>query len=58
MPLVKRLLKIGNSRMVVLPASWLRYHEEETGRPIEELLMQVNGEITLRVRGKRRSSKK
>lgn len=50
MPLIKPLTKIGHSRFIVIPASWLRYHEEKTGRPVEELLMELNGEITLRVR--------
>lgn len=43
--------------MVIIPAKWLRYHEEEIGEPIKQLLMELNGEITLRVREKRRRKK-
>lgn len=57
MPLVRRLLKVGTSRAIAIPPDWLREHEAKTGRPIEELLMELNGEITLRVREKRRKKK-
>lgn len=57
MPLVKPLTKVGNSKMIVIPASWLKYHEEETGRPIDELLMELNDGIILRIREKRRKKK-
>ncbi len=50
MPLVKKLVKVGNSRMVSIPPDWLKFYEDKTGVPIEELLMELNGEIKIYVR--------
>jgi len=50
MPLVKKLIKVGNSRAVVIPPDWLKFYEQKTGIPIEEVLMELNGEITIYVR--------
>lgn len=49
MPLIRRLIKVGNSRAVVIPPSWLRYYEEKAGQPIDEILMELNDVITLAV---------
>ncbi len=47
MPLVRKIIKVGNSRAVIIPPDWLRYHEAKTGEPIKEMLMEVNSTITL-----------
>jgi hypothetical protein len=49
MPLERRLIKVGDSRAVILPADWLKYYESKLGRPIETLLMEINDTITIRV---------
>ena len=49
MPLVRKLFDIGGSRAVVLPADWLKYYEDKIGRKIEEVLIEVNGSLTIRV---------
>ncbi len=49
MPLKRKLIKVGNSRAVVIPPDWLRYYEDKTGQPIEEILMELNNVITLTV---------
>lgn len=46
MPLVQRIIKHGGSRGIVLPASWLR-HVEQTSGPVCEVLLEVNGSITV-----------
>lgn len=49
MPLVKKLITIGKcSRAVVIPAEWLSYYERQ-GLSIENILMELDGEITIRV---------
>ena len=48
MPLLKKLIKIGNSRAVIIPASWLKYHEDRQGKVVE-ILMELNNVITLAV---------
>lgn len=49
MPLKRRLIKVGNSRAVILPADWLKYYEDKAGQPIEVILMELNEVITLAV---------
>ncbi len=51
MPLKRKLIKVGDSRAVILPADWLRYYEGKTGREIENVLLEVNNVITLTVEG-------
>ena len=49
MPLIKKLIKLGkSSRAVVIPAEWLEYYRKQ-GISIEAVLMEVNGEITMRI---------
>jgi len=49
MPLVKKLITIGRcSRAIIIPAEWLSYYERQ-GLSIENLLMELDGEITIRV---------
>lgn len=47
MPLIRKLIKVGNSRAVILPSDWLKNHESETGQEIQAILMEVNNVITL-----------
>lgn len=49
MPLVRTLIKIGrSSRAVVLPKSWLEYYEEKAGCKIEEVTIEVDGELRIK----------
>ncbi|MBA7576754.1 hypothetical protein ES708_18596 [subsurface metagenome] len=49
MPLVKKLITVGKcSRAIIIPAEWLSYYERQ-GLSIESLLMELNGEITIRI---------
>jgi len=49
MPLMKKLIRVGNSRAVVIPPGWLRYYEEKSGAPIVSILMELNKVITIAV---------
>ena len=49
MPIPRKVIKIGGSRYIAIPPSWLEYHEKKSGKPVEELLMELNNSITLRV---------
>ncbi len=50
MPIIRRLVKVGNSRMVTIPPDWLEYYERQSGHPVEEVLMELNGEITIYIK--------
>jgi antitoxin component of MazEF toxin-antitoxin module len=47
MPIIRRVFAIGNSKAVTIPKSWLTNAEDQTGRKIVALAMEVNGAITL-----------
>jgi len=55
MPLERKLIKVGNSRAVVIPPGWLRYYEKRSGEPIVSILMELNNVITIAIpMGKRK----
>lgn len=49
MPIPRKVVKIGGSCYIAIPPAWLEYHEKKTGKPVVELLMELNNSITLRV---------
>ncbi len=49
MPLKRKLITVGNSRAVVIPADWITYYEEQFGQQITEVSMEVNNVITIAV---------
>jgi len=51
MPIPRKVVKIGGGRYVAIPPAWLEYHEKKSGKPVVELLMELNNSIILRVEG-------
>jgi antitoxin component of MazEF toxin-antitoxin module len=49
MPLIRKLIKVGNSRAVVIPPDWLKYYEDKTGEPVKEVFLELNGSIKITV---------
>ncbi len=47
MPIIRKLLEVGNSRSITLPKSWLENAEQEEGKKIIAVTMEVNGQITI-----------
>ncbi len=43
MPIIRKVIQVGTSRAVSLPKSWLTLIERETGQPVKEVTMEVNG---------------
>jgi antitoxin component of MazEF toxin-antitoxin module len=41
-PLVRKIIEVGNSKAVTIPKDWLEYYEKEYGRPIEEVAIEVD----------------
>ena len=48
MPLIQRIIQVGDSRAVTIPKSWLRYYEKQIGETIKEVAVEVNGKLTIR----------
>ena len=47
MPLIRSILNLGHSKAVTIPKSWLTNAENQTGRKIIALAMDINDSITL-----------
>jgi antitoxin component of MazEF toxin-antitoxin module len=47
MPLVRALIKLGRAKAITLPTSWLQSAEENKGKKIVAIAMEVDGSITL-----------
>jgi antitoxin component of MazEF toxin-antitoxin module len=47
LPLIQRIIQVGDSRAVTIPKTWLVYYERESGQRIEEVAVEVNGKITI-----------
>ncbi|MEM2281869.1 MAG: hypothetical protein QXZ68_07825 [Candidatus Bathyarchaeia archaeon] len=47
MPLKRKVFKVGTSKVVALPADWLRYCEEKLKHPVLEVLIEVNDAIKI-----------
>ena len=58
MPLMRRLIKVGNSRAVVIPPDWLKYYEEKAGQPIKNILMELNNVITISIAKEKKTKPK
>jgi antitoxin component of MazEF toxin-antitoxin module len=48
MPLIQKVIQVGDSRAVVIPKSWLRYYELQNGQNIKEVSIEVNGKLIIR----------
>ena len=40
-------MNIGNSKVISLPRSWLKFYEEEAGLKIDLILMEVDKELKI-----------
>jgi len=42
MPIIRKVLAVGNSKAVTIPKTWLEFYEKETGEKIEKVAIEVN----------------
>ncbi|MDG6222542.1 MAG: hypothetical protein QCH99_04700 [Candidatus Bathyarchaeota archaeon] len=47
MPIIRSLMNIGDSKGVTLPVSWIKHAEEEQGKKIVALALEVNHSILI-----------
>jgi len=47
MPIIRKVIRVGDSRAVSLPKSWLDLLERETGETVIEVKMEVDNVITI-----------
>jgi antitoxin component of MazEF toxin-antitoxin module len=46
MPLIQKIVRVGGSRAVVIPHSWLKYYEERNGE-ISEVELETKGDTII-----------
>jgi len=47
MPIIRRIIDIGNSKAITIPKSWITNAEDEAGKKVIALALEVDGSITL-----------
>jgi hypothetical protein len=47
MPILRRLVTVGEARGISLPKGWLDWIERETGKPLKEVLLEIDKTITI-----------
>jgi antitoxin component of MazEF toxin-antitoxin module len=47
MPIIRKVLEVGNSKAVTIPKSWFEFYEKETGQKISEVTIEVNRELKI-----------
>jgi len=48
LPLIRKIIQAGRtSQAVILPKSWLEFHEKESGCRISQVLIEVNTELRI-----------
>ena len=47
MPIIRRIITIGHSKAITIPKSWITNAEDEAGKKVIALALEVNGSITL-----------
>jgi len=47
MPIIRKIIQVGGSKAVSLPKSWLTFCENQCGRKITEVTMEVNGVLKI-----------
>jgi hypothetical protein len=47
MPIIRKVVDVGNSKMVAIPKDWFEYYEKVEGVEIEEVAIEVNKVIKI-----------
>jgi len=47
MPIIRKVVKVGDSRGMTIPKSWLEFLEKENGQEILEVAIEVDKVLTV-----------
>jgi len=47
LPIIRKVVTVGDSRGITIPKSWLDFYERETGEKIREVTIEVNKVLTV-----------
>jgi antitoxin component of MazEF toxin-antitoxin module len=48
MPIIRKVIEVGNSKAVCIPKSWFEYYEKETGQKINEVAIEIDGILKIK----------
>lgn len=48
----RKLQRRWGNYVITIPKMWIEYYEKEAGHPIEEVMMELNGEITIYIKAR------
>jgi antitoxin component of MazEF toxin-antitoxin module len=48
MPLIQKIIQIGDSKAITIPKSWLIFYERQIGCSIKEVSVEVNSSLVIR----------
>lgn len=46
-PIIRKIIELGNSKVISLPKSWLEFYEKDVGKHIKHVIMEVNKELKI-----------
>ena len=47
MPLIQKVIQVGDSKAVTIPKSWLEYYERQTGECITEVSVEITDRLVI-----------
>lgn len=47
MPIIRKVILLGNSKAITLPKSWFKFYEKESGKQIKAVTIKVNKKLTV-----------
>jgi antitoxin component of MazEF toxin-antitoxin module len=47
MPLIQKVIQVGDSKAVTIPKSWLEYYERQTGQSVREVSVEITDKIVI-----------
>jgi len=47
MPIIRKVVKVGDSRGITIPKSWLEFLEDETGKEVKKVAIEVDKVLTV-----------
>ncbi len=47
MPLIQKIIQVGDSKAITIPKSWLEYYERQTGNSITEVSVEITDRLVI-----------
>jgi hypothetical protein len=47
MPLIQKVIQVGDSKAITIPKSWLEYYERQTGHNVNEVSVEITDKLVI-----------